>query len=291
MSRPSQHHAQQTRHLASDCTQPHVTLALPRPPLPYEVMHAYLPAQEKMAEMVHSPISTLLYFIDHTNLLTVWSALLLECKVAAAFCFFSFYISSRARIERAVPLPHGSKVMIVSSKVERLTPVLEGLRSLLFPLQWPHVYISNLFLALADFINAPMPFLIGVLRHVFTDLDVPDDVMVVDIDVDEVRSCSPKPPPFPPQHLDFLSNALQVITITPDASCARLSVTPAAAGTRQRVQHGQRALLQQPHPPLPLPRPFQRRRHCNRFFRRHCGSRPNRPRIHRIAPPAASAGL
>lgn len=57
--------------------------ALLRPPLPYEVMHAYLPAQEKMAEMVHSPISTLLYFIDHTNLLTVWSALLLECKVRA----------------------------------------------------------------------------------------------------------------------------------------------------------------------------------------------------------------
>jgi hypothetical protein len=87
-SPPSQHHAHQAR----DLVQPHVTKhvtspnhmsppALLRPPLPYEVMHAYLPAQEKMAEMVHSPISTLLYFIDHTNLLTVWSALLLECKV------------------------------------------------------------------------------------------------------------------------------------------------------------------------------------------------------------------
>jgi hypothetical protein len=105
---------------------------------------------------------------------------------------------------------HFSKVMVVSSKVERLTPVLEGLRSLLFPLQWPHVYISNLFLALADFINAPMPFLIGVLRHIFTDLDVPDDVIVVDIDIDEVRSCSQMPPPFPQQHFDFLLNALQV---------------------------------------------------------------------------------
>ena len=102
--------------------------------------------------------------------------------------------------------------MVVSSKVERLTPVLEGLRSLLFPMQWPHVYISNLFLALADFINAPMPFLIGVLRHVFADLDVPDDVMVVDIDIDEVRSCSPMPAPFPQQHSEFLLNALQVDT-------------------------------------------------------------------------------
>ncbi len=152
--------------------------------------------------MVHSPISTLLYFVDHTNLLTIWSALLLECKVQPRRLHHAMQ-RTRSRLTR-------SKVMVVSSKVERLTPVLEGLRCLLFPLQWPHVYISNLFLALADFINAPMPFLIGVLRHVFTDLDVPDDVMIVDIDVDEVRFCSPKPPPFPQQHLDFLSNALQV---------------------------------------------------------------------------------
>ena len=50
-------------------------------PLPYEVMHAYLPVQEKMTEMVHSPISSLLYFVDHANLITIWAALLLECKV------------------------------------------------------------------------------------------------------------------------------------------------------------------------------------------------------------------
>ena len=54
-------------------------------PLPYEVMHAYLPVQEKMTEMVHSPISTLFYFIDHANLLNIWSALLLECKVIMLF--------------------------------------------------------------------------------------------------------------------------------------------------------------------------------------------------------------
>jgi hypothetical protein len=72
-----------------------------------------------------------------------------------------------------------------------------------------------LFVALADFINAPMPFLIGVLRYVFTDLDVPDDVMVVDIDIDEIRPCSPKPPLFPSHHLDFLSNALQVFSTPP----------------------------------------------------------------------------
>jgi hypothetical protein len=191
-------------------------------------MHAYLPAQEKMTEMVHSPISTLLYFVDHTNLLTVWSALLLECKVSAP---------ALASVAAHMPVPHRPQVMVVSSKVERLTPVLEALRSLLFPLQWPHVYISNLFLALADFINAPMPFLIGVLRHVFTDLDLPDDVMVVDIDVDEIRFCTPKPPPFPPQHLDCLSNALQVRHRRTNCPLSSFFI-PAAAGTRQRLQHG-----------------------------------------------------
>ena len=131
--------------------------------------------------------------------------------------------------------------MVVSSKVERLTPVLEGLRSLLFPMQWPHVYISNLFLALADFINAPMPFLIGVLRHVYTDLDVPDDIIVVDIDVDDVRLCSPLPPSFPQQHLEFLSNALQV-AVSEVLVFLGLTVTAVA---RQRLQHGQCTFIQQ----------------------------------------------
>ena len=139
--------------------------------------------------------------------------------------------------------------MVVSSKVERLTPVLEGLRSLLFPMQWPHVYISNLFLALADFINAPMPFLIGVLRHVYTDLDVPDDIMVVDIDIDDVRLCSPLPPPFPQQHVDFLSNALQV-AVSKVLPFLGLTV---ATGSRQRVQHGQCTLIQQSCATFPLP--------------------------------------
>jgi hypothetical protein len=133
--------------------------------------------------------------------------------------------------------------MVVSSKVERLTPVLEGLRSLLFPMQWPHVYISNLFSALADFINAPMPFLIGILRHVYTDLDVPDDVMVVDIDIDEVRSCSPMPPTFPQQHLDFLLNALQVeIFCMSRSSVSVLTVSP---GARKCLQHGQCTIIEQ----------------------------------------------
>jgi hypothetical protein len=151
--------------------------------------------------------------------------------------------------------------MVVSSKIERLTPVLEGLRSLLFPLQWPHVYISNLFLALADFINAPMPFLIGVLRHVFAELDVPDDVMVVDIDVDEVHSFSPLPPTFPQQHLDFLLNALQV-RFSGIYRCANLFLN-LALGARKRVQHGQCTLIEQSRARFTLCRAVQFRWHCN----------------------------
>lgn len=142
--------------------------------------------------------------------------------------------------------------MVVSSKVERLTPVLEGLRSLLFPMQWPHVYITNLFLALADFINAPMPFLIGVLRHVFSDLDVPEDVIVFDIDIDEVRVCSQMPPPFPQQHLEFLSNALQVRNcfVENDYSCPfRLNTS---SGACECIQYGQCTFVEYPCAKLPL---------------------------------------
>jgi hypothetical protein len=142
--------------------------------------------------------------------------------------------------------------MVVSSKVERLTPVLEGLRSLLFPLQWPHVYITNLFLALADFINAPMPFLIGVLRHVFSDLDVPDDVIVFDVDIDEVRVCSQMPPPFPQQHMEFLSNALQVRKrfFKIDRICPLCLTT--ASGACECIQYGQCTIIKHPCAKLPL---------------------------------------
>jgi len=55
-------------------------------------MRAYLRVQEKMTEMVHSPISTLFYFVDHANLVTIWSALLLECKVIVFSLFDTLMI-------------------------------------------------------------------------------------------------------------------------------------------------------------------------------------------------------
>ncbi len=156
--------------------------------------------------------------------------------------------------------------MVVSSKVERLTPVLEGFRSLLFPMQWPHVYITNLFLALADFINAPMPFLIGVLRHVFSDLDVPDDVIVFDIDIDEVRVCSQMPPPLPQQHLDFLSNALQVRNRFVATDCMCPFRVKSASGACECVQHGQCTIVEHPCAKLSLSWFVQLRWHCYCFF-------------------------
>jgi hypothetical protein len=61
-------------------------------------MHAYLPVQEKMTEMVHSPISTLFYFLDHANLITVWSALLLECKVMNVLLFRRYDFSNHSSL-------------------------------------------------------------------------------------------------------------------------------------------------------------------------------------------------
>ena len=66
-------------------------------------MHAYLHVQEKMTEMVHSPISTLFYFVDHANLVTIWSALLLECKV------IDFSIFDTRMIVHGPSIGHGRK--------------------------------------------------------------------------------------------------------------------------------------------------------------------------------------
>ena len=64
-------------------------------------------------------------------------------------------------------------------------------RSLLAPLVWQHVYIPVLPLSLADALEAPTPFLMGLINTAATDADglqlgAVDGVVEVDLDTSEV---------------------------------------------------------------------------------------------------------
>jgi hypothetical protein len=103
------------------------------------------------------------------------------------------------------------RVLFHSSKCYRLTTICEALASLLFPFDWSHVFIPVLPHDLLHYLEAPMPYIIGVHSTCIGSPeweDLSDDQMpniIVDIDRDRIKmsppptdkknSGVPRPPP------------------------------------------------------------------------------------------------
>lgn len=64
---------------------------------------------------------------------------------------------------------------------QRLMTVAEGITTLLFPFQWQHVYVPILPASLLHFLDAPVPYLMGLQSKEGTDrskLELPQEVSV-----------------------------------------------------------------------------------------------------------------
>lgn len=62
---------------------------------------------------------------------------------------------------------------------QRLMVVAEGITTLLFPFQWQHVYVPILPASLLHFLDAPVPYLMGLQSKEGTDrskLELPQEV-------------------------------------------------------------------------------------------------------------------
>lgn len=62
---------------------------------------------------------------------------------------------------------------------QRLMTVAEGITTLLFPFQWQHVYVPILPASLLHFLDAPVPYLMGLQSKEGTDrskLELPQEV-------------------------------------------------------------------------------------------------------------------
>ncbi|KYR01213.1 WD40 repeat-containing protein [Tieghemostelium lacteum] len=85
---------------------------------------------------------------------------------------------------------HERKVLFLSKNPSLLTISCETISSLLFPFVWPHVYIPILPELLGDFLQAPTPFIVGmILNHSnsqatnhFLNVDSYPDIIVVNLD-------------------------------------------------------------------------------------------------------------
>ncbi|XP_076042412.1 DENN domain-containing protein Crag isoform X3 [Oratosquilla oratoria] len=74
------------------------------------------------------------------------------------------------------------KFLLHSLRPDVLTAVAEAITMLIFPFHWQCPYIPLCPLGLSDFLNAPIPFLLGLDSRFFDLYDPPTDVICIDLD-------------------------------------------------------------------------------------------------------------
>ncbi|KYQ88881.1 WD40 repeat-containing protein [Tieghemostelium lacteum] len=83
------------------------------------------------------------------------------------------------------------KVIIISSQYSLLTCITEILYSLIYPLQYPHVYVPILPELLLEYIYSPFPFIMGVHRsyaqNILSEESLLSEIVLVDLDNNTVH--------------------------------------------------------------------------------------------------------
>eukprot|EP00096_Caligus_rogercresseyi_P016836 TRINITY_DN985_c0_g1_i2.p1 TRINITY_DN985_c0_g1~~TRINITY_DN985_c0_g1_i2.p1 ORF type:complete len:866 (-),score=178.73 TRINITY_DN985_c0_g1_i2:255-2852(-) len=82
------------------------------------------------------------------------------------------------------------RVIIVSKKLSRLSACVQAANSIIYPMQWQHIYIPILSKQLIDYLSAPMPFLIGVPSPIFERAKKNEigDAVILDADENQVHT-------------------------------------------------------------------------------------------------------
>lgn len=117
------------------------------------------------------PYNTLFECLDLDHIIYLWRALLVE-----------------------------RKILLLSSQHSSLTICAEILCSLLFPFRWSHLYAPLLPRMLCPILDAPVPFLCGLVRENWLHAQqyLPPDCIVVDLDRNRIQVGDIFPMPDPP---------------------------------------------------------------------------------------------
>ena len=90
-----------------------------------------------------------------------------------------------------------SRIILLSSHVAMLQLVSRAILELIWPLEWTGIYIPVLPSRLVQALDAPCPYICGIVRS-YEKYDLPeDDYVLVDLDKNELHST--EPPPFLPK--------------------------------------------------------------------------------------------
>ncbi|XP_076862926.1 DENN domain-containing protein 5B isoform X1 [Brachyhypopomus gauderio] len=123
------------------------------------------------------------------------------------------------------------QVLLYSQDYQRLMVVAEGITALLFPFQWQHVYVPILPASLLHFLDAPVPYLMGLQSKEGTDrskLELPQEANLCFVDID--NHCIELPEDFPqfPNRAEFVQELSEVLLqhgLTADRGVSSLSTS------------------------------------------------------------------
>ncbi|KAG7454392.1 hypothetical protein MATL_G00259240 [Megalops atlanticus] len=106
------------------------------------------------------------------------------------------------------------QILLYSQDYQRLMTVAEGITTLLFPFQWQHVYVPILPASLHHFLDAPVPYLMGLQSKEGTDrskLELPQEANLCFVDID--NHCIELPEDFPqfPNKTEFIQELTEVL--------------------------------------------------------------------------------
>ncbi|RXM30165.1 DENN domain-containing protein 5B [Acipenser ruthenus] len=106
------------------------------------------------------------------------------------------------------------QILLYSQDYQRLMTVAEGITTLLFPFQWQHVYVPILPASLLHFLDAPVPYLMGLQSKEGTDrskLELPQEANLCFVDIDNHFIELPEDFPQFPNKLEFIQEISAVL--------------------------------------------------------------------------------
>ncbi|XP_065140924.2 DENN domain-containing protein 5B isoform X1 [Paramisgurnus dabryanus] len=106
------------------------------------------------------------------------------------------------------------QILLYSQDYQRLMVVAEGITTLLFPFQWQHVYVPILPASLLHFLDAPVPYLMGLQSKEGTDrskLELPQEANLCFVDIDNHYIELPEDFPQFPNKPEFIQELTEVL--------------------------------------------------------------------------------
>ncbi|XP_053576576.1 DENN domain-containing protein 5A isoform X3 [Bombina bombina] len=106
------------------------------------------------------------------------------------------------------------QILLYSQHYQRLMTVAETITGLMFPFQWQHVYVPILPASLLHFLDAPVPYLMGLHSNGLDDrskLELPQEANLCFVDIDNHFIELPEDLPQFPNKLEFIQEISETL--------------------------------------------------------------------------------